>query len=202
MEKEAVSVKVDLTSDDVYKFFKSYIINGVSMIYLAIILFAISFQIVIHMMVIIKGDYSEQNIFNLFLLIVIPLIIFFVVSISLKKSAANTLKTNKLIQKTQEYTISDEGFNAHSESAQVFVKWNEMYKATETKENYLFFIAKGQAYIIPKRYLIDEKDIEIIRKAIKLAPVQKGKNNFIKGLLIYLLIFIIILLVITFYKPV
>ncbi len=201
MEKEPVIVKVDLTSDDVYKFLKSYMINGVSKSYLAIILFVLFLQIVNSIMVIIKGDYSEQNISRLLLLIVIPLLIFIVVLLSLKKSAANTLKTNKLIQKTQEYTISDEGFNAHSESAQAFIKWSEMYKATETRDCFLFFIAKGQAYIIPKRYLINGKDIEIIRKAIKLAPVPKGKNMFIKGLLIYILIFIIILLFITFYKP-
>ncbi len=201
MEGKSVNIKVDLTEDDVYKFLKSYIINGASKIYLAIILFVLFLQIVSYIMGIIRGDYSEQNIIKLFLLIIIPLIIFFVILISLKKSAANSLKTNKLLQKTQEYTISSEGFNGYSESAQVFIKWNEMYRATETRDSFQFFIAKGQAYIIPKRYLCNSEDIEIIREAVKLAPVPKGKNKFIWGLLIYILIFIIILVVITLYNP-
>lgn len=200
MESKSVNIKVDLTSDDVYKFQKSYIFNAIPKIILVFMSFSLLTFIAISIISIINGNYSTEKLGKLIAGIIIVLIILVVIPISLKKTAANTLQTNKLLQRTQEYTISSEGFNASSESVQAYIKWNEMYTATETRDSFQFFIAKGQAYIIPKRYLSNNEDIEIIREAVKKVPVPKHKNMLLWGLFIYIVIFIIMLVVITLYN--
>ncbi|MHB8064931.1 MAG: YcxB family protein [Ruminiclostridium sp.] len=202
MEIETINLKVDLTSEDIYRFQKSFLLNGTSKISLAIIAFFLIVMVVNSIISVANGDSSTSNIAKLIAFIVIPLVLVIAIPISLKRASVNALKTNKLLQKTQEYIINSEGINSSTTSTQVFIKWNELYKAIETKDSFQFYIAKNQAHIIPKRILENNlADIEAMRTAIKYVPVPKDKkkNIFKWGLLIYLAIFVLIFIIVMTY---
>lgn len=207
MDKSRITVEVSLSQEDIYNFQKAVLFKNISPSFFIVI--SIIFLMIVVTTIIEKPPFGSNPIFSI-ILILISVLFLIGIPLIFKRSATNAFKTNKLLQKTQKYEISDDGIEVSSESGRGFVKWDEIYKATETKDSFLFFISKQQAYAIPKRFLNgDAQSIEYLRKFIKLAPVAKedkflGVGIFKKvlgvGCIIYVLLFIVILLILLVYS--
>jgi hypothetical protein len=146
-----------------------------------------------------KGANPAGSIF----LLMVPIVILLVLPRALRKAARNAITSNKLLQKTQNYNLTEDGFAITSENGNGFVRWCEFYKANETKENFLFYISKQQAYLIPKRCLsMADSEIAFIRMCLSKVPKPKPEKTGIKkvlrfGFLFYILLFIFILIVLV-----
>ena len=65
---------------------------------------------------------------------------------------------NGAILGNKTYIIQDDGFKEITESSETLTNWNGIKKITETKDYIYVFVDKIAAYIIPKRYLNEEKE--------------------------------------------
>lgn len=208
MDNIKITAEVNLTQEDIYSFQKAVLYKKISPGFF--IATSIIFLVIAVVTIIEKPPLGSSPLLTILLILFSLLFLVFLPS-ALKRGAANAFKTNKLLQKTQKYDIGDDGIEVSSESGQGFVKWDEIYKATETKDSFLFFISKQQAYVIPKRCLNENiQDIELLRKYMKdAAPTTKedkfpGLGIFKKGLglgcIIYVLLFVVILLILLVYS--
>ncbi len=151
-------------------------------------------------------DYISNSV-NVFPLILFVLSLFMLVGMPLllKYSSKKMLQTSALLRKTQTFKIHESGIDSSTESSNSSIKWCELYKANETKENFLFFISKTQAFILPKKCLDGDEDyFNIIRSYMKNAPVPKEdrKGFFSKyrnWIATFIAILITILIFITIY---
>jgi len=200
VEGTAINVEVKLTEKDIYDFQKSVLAKRFSPI--SIIVFFIFFMIVVAGLSFEKVA-AGGNPIGTIALILVPVIFIFLILMLLKKNSKTALKTNKLLQKTHRYQIDNEGIGATSESGQRYIKWEELYEAIETKESFLFFISKEQAYIVPKRCFGENiGQFELLRNYMKNAPISNRKKGlfFKRGfglgcLVVYILLFFVVLIV-------
>ena len=204
MEECKLVLEVDLNVEDLYRFqkeifYKKLSPGGLSAIGILFLLMAIC-------SIIRKPPFGIDPILTM-LLILLPLIFLITVPLALKKVAIRNFNTSKLLHKTQKYQIGNEGIEISSESGQAFIKWNELYMATETKDGFRFFISEQLAYIVPKRcFDQDEEIVKLLRSYIKNAPIPKGdkkkrfsmKNIGIGCLVVYILLFLAVLVVFYF----
>ena len=205
MNTSKITVEVSVNQEDIYNFQKAVLFKNISPGFFIII--SIIFLLIAAAAIIEKPPFGRNPAFAIILILISA---FFLIGIpsAFKRGAANAFKTNKLLQKTQKYEIGDAGIEVSSESGQGFVKWDEIYKATETKDSFLFFISKQQAYVIPKRSFNENaQDIEFLRKYMKAAPSAKEDKFlgiFKKGLgwgcIIYILLFFVILIILLLYS--
>ncbi len=201
MEQKSVFVEVSLTPEDVYSFQKAYIYQkfprgGI----IALSLFFIVLSIISFI------DSSETEIVPLrsLLCLIFPIIFLVVIPVFLKKNSKAVLTTSKLLQKAQSYQISDQGIKATSPSAEVNIKWEELYKANETKDSFQFFLSKAQAYVIPKRCFDNsEEQFVLLRIYMKNAPIPKEEKKrtrrLVGGFLAYVILFFAVLIVMLLY---
>ncbi len=175
MNDDKISIEVSYTSDDLYDLQKAVFYRGVSQKVFVII--GIVFLILAAISIVSDPPFGNFPFvtfflffFSLFSLVIIPS--------ALKKGAVKALKTSKLLQQKQTFQIGAEGIAVASESGSGFIKWNEFYKATESKEAFMFFIGMQQAYVIPKRYLNgNEDDLQQIRKYLNSVPPLKDTKK-------------------------
>ena len=206
MEQKDIFIEGNLTADDVYNYQKAVLFKRFSPLSLVIV---IGFVLMVSIMNLVRGLQSNNLPIGtaVFVLIAVTFIVMF--PKQLRKSSKVALETNKLLQKTQCYRIGNEGVEVSSETGKSFIRWNEFYKAIETKYGFALFLSKNQAYIIPKRFLSEESEkIELLRSYLKNAPTPKEEKKvfgiFKRGLnigcLMYVLLFITILVILALYS--
>jgi c-di-AMP phosphodiesterase-like protein len=170
---DKLDVQVNLTAEDIYKFQMSYLRKYFTPSLIILISVAVIYSITAAV-----GLITGERLFSGGVLFFLVILIFVVtVPVTLRRSAQNIYKTNKLLQKTQNYTIDEEGIEVVSENGKGEVKWVELYKAAETKESFLLFISKNQSHIIPKRFLGTSREMELMRVFMKRAPAPGKKNK-------------------------
>lgn len=129
---------------------------------------------------------------------------FLSIPFTMKRAFLKSYKTNKLLQKTQSYELNQEGIHITSEFTNSSIKWSDLYKAMNTKMNFLLYLSKQQAYVLPKRCFANTEELRYVEEIIKLAPVPKERIHFFRisrwGLLIYIALFVIILLILFLYQ--
>ncbi|AZN39360.1 YcxB family protein [Paenibacillus albus] len=59
-------------------------------------------------------------------------------------------KSNKIIQKDQTIELSERGLHLTSVNSTSWIEWTDVYKAVESKSQYLIYISKNQAVVVPK----------------------------------------------------
>lgn len=84
----------------------------------------------------------------------------------LKYNAKKHYNSNKLLQKDFTYTITSDSIKQESESSSVIMKWEDFYKATETKRVFLLFTSNSTAWILPKRYF-NKVELNMFKTLIK-----------------------------------
>lgn len=195
MEEDNIIIAVDLNLEDAVYFQKEYfhkLVSPAMLIIISTILLLISIVSIIS-----EPPFGHTPALTAAFL-VIPALFLFLETIGFKKGAANSFNTNKLAQKTQKYDIGAEDIKVSTESSNIVIRWNELYRAREAKEGFMLFTSKQQAHYIPKRYFVNYPgQIELMRKYISKVPTPKEdrKNafSFLKGsFLIYIIIFVIV----------
>jgi YcxB-like protein len=92
----------------------------------------------------------ELKIFNLML----PLLIVIFIAINpvlIYFQTKNNFKSNKFLNAVQNYSFNENGFTVNSDSSNSVISWDNIFLVRENK-NYLFiFIAKNNAFILPKK---------------------------------------------------
>ena len=92
----------------------------------------------------------EIKIFNLML----PLLVLIFIAINpviIYFQTKNNFRKNKFLNAVQNYTFNESGFTVSSDSANSTIRWDNIFLVRENK-NYLFiFIAKNNAFILPKK---------------------------------------------------
>lgn len=192
-----IKVEVNIQEEDIYRFQKRVFYQRISpltiiAINIVVTLIAI-FSLVDRLS---KGLIPSGSI----ALLLVPIYFIIILPISFKRASRNTLNTNKLLQKTQTYVVNEEGVSITSETGNAFIKWTDFYKTLESKESFLIFISKQQAYIIPKRSLENnQEEILFLKKCLSNVPIPKDeKGGFFRktlryGLILYILLFVVIL---------
>ena len=192
-----VKVNMDYTEADIINFNKDFFFMNIPKLALYLIL-SIYFLIVFFYAILENNATEYMTIFKL---VAIPVGIVFLFVMIFKISAKRSLKTNKLLQKTQNYIIREEGLAFSNEDMQGNIKWSDFHNTIETKSAFSFFISMQQAYIIPKRY-INAEDIQFIREVSKNIPIPKSKKKrkIVKYMLLgHIILFLLVLLVIIAY---
>lgn len=87
--------------------------------------------------------------------------------------------TDKLLAQQQDYTISRDGVRMEMESGAGTVKWDELYKASETRDAFYLFLAKNKALLIPKRSFTEASQSDQF-KEISAGQLPPAKLHFLK----------------------
>jgi len=95
-----------------------------------------------------------------------------------KKSSKKRYYSNKIIQAEFDYTIDNTGIHQSSEYGNTSIVWSDIFKATESKTGIYLFIAKFQAFVIPKRLLSPQEEKTL--RAIITANLHAAKNKLSK----------------------
>lgn len=201
---ESISIKVDLTEEDIYSFQKAYILKNMSPVFIIIIgIFLFAF-VANTISAITREAFSIGALLPAIGPLIMVVVFVVIIPVSVKKSSKSLLDTNKLLQKTNYYTIGNEGVEISTESSNAIIKWSELYKAIEVKDSFLFYLSERQSYVIPKRYLAENMgQLELMRSYIKNAPVPKKKRGLFGSFrFVYLLVllFVIIVFILTLYS--
>lgn len=75
-----------------------------------------------------------------------------------RRSLKKQLDSNRITQAPNEILIDDEGVRTSSEFGNSNLPWQNIFKAAEGKKAYYVYIAKGQAFFIPKRLMSADEE--------------------------------------------
>jgi hypothetical protein len=118
--------------------------------------------------------FSSELIIYYVILLLIPFASILTVRIVAKKQ----YESNKLIKSETEIVINKAGVSETSKYGNTSAEWADLYKIEEAKSAYYFYIAKGQAFILPKRILDNDEDTAVRELISKyMAP---GENKLSK----------------------
>lgn len=195
---EKVTVEVELNEKDVVEFQKAHYSKLISprMRYTIIAVIAVLF-IVNVVMDIISGIYISMTSGMLFII----LLVIFGTPLLLRMNAKSSLKTNKMLLAKQTYTFTKEKISSISEFNSLDSKWDKLSEFRESKNNFLFYIGRNQAFLVPKRCLgNDDEKNDFIRDCANAIPIAEKKFNLFKvvmtiSLILTVIMFIIILLI-------
>lgn len=118
--------------------------------------------------------FDSELIIYYVILLLIPLASILTVRFAAKKQ----YESNKLMRSETEIVINETGVSETSKYGNTSLEWADMYKAEETKSAFYIYIAKGQAFILPKRILENDEDAAVRTLVSKyMAP---NKYKFLK----------------------
>jgi len=192
-----VVVEVELNEKDVMEFQKAHYAKLISprMRYTIIAVVAVLF-IVNLIMDIISGKYISMTAGMLFVILIVIL----GTPVLLCMNAKSSLKSNKMLLAKQTYTFTKETISSFSKISSSDTKWDKMNEFRESKNHFLFYIGRNQAFLVPKSCLEnDEAKMAFIRECAKAIPKPEKKFNLFKvvmtvSLILTVIMFIIILI--------
>lgn len=203
---DKVSVEVLLTEQDVINYQKAVIKRTPVFIVAAfgLFLFVIGVYRIITGEAYICIDQDQTLLLPTILQIVFGALFLFI-PFGMRKAILKSYKTNKLLQKPQCYEINHDGIHITSEYTNSSIKWSDLYKAKDTKLNFLLYLSKQQAYVLPKRCFSSVEEVQFMQEVIKLAPVPRERGlRFMKifrwSLLVYIALAVVVLLVLFLYQ--
>ncbi len=85
----------------------------------------------------------------------------------LKISSRSVFRKNPMYKHPFFFSVSDKGVKITVDDKDTVIKWDSLYKFQETDETYLFYIARGRAFIVPKRCLDGEEMIWDLKQLVK-----------------------------------
>lgn len=98
--------------------------------------------------------FSDRLIIYYLILLLIP----FVSLLTLRFAAKKQYESSKLMKSETETVINETGVSQSNKFGNTSVAWEDLYKVEETKSAFYVYIAKRQAFILPKRILGSEED--------------------------------------------
>lgn len=146
-----------LNEKDLFNYYLTFTFRKKYQFLAVTILFATTFIATI----LAKKDTFMKNLLQIASLIGIVSIV--ILPITLKFRAKKDYSTNKLINRTLNYTFKEDGIYIETDSGKSMVKWSELYEMRETKHHLYLYVGSNQAIILPKQYF-DHIEIEEIKK--------------------------------------
>ncbi len=116
-----------------------------------------------------------DNLLGLSTFFMLPIIVF-LLNIGLKKY----FDSNKRFQQEGSLSFDLEGVKSFSDNYFNFIKWTDIYKIMESKEDLLIFISTIECHIIPKRFFKSAEDLEKVKEIIK-QKVDPKKVKLLKN---------------------
>ncbi|MGV8826727.1 MAG: YcxB family protein [Breznakibacter sp.] len=108
--------------------------------------------------------------------VVFPIVVLFVVPISIYYSAKKNYNTHARLQEKITYEIDSELIKIYGESFNSEMTWEKTYKVLELNDWFLFYQNKLVANIIPKKFIGDKR--YELREIVRNQKVKsKLKNN-------------------------
>lgn len=161
---EKIEFKVSLTEEDLidynmkiaYGRVSTWALMGISILIVSFTLYGVIFKpegIVIDWTVIVTAIFAASYLF------VMPTLI--------KASAKTVFKKNAQYKRPFVYELSEAGIKVKMGDKYSVTKWDDLYKFVETKENLLIHVARGRAFIVPKRCLEGEEMVWNIKQMVK-----------------------------------
>lgn len=87
------------------------------------------------------------------------------------------IATNPVFKDAISYKINNEGFYVSQSGEWVEFKWENLFKVIQTRHNFLFYISKDQAFIIPVRFIEDNENIKDIQEYV-VDKMQLSRYKF------------------------
>ena len=91
----------------------------------------------------------------------------------LKRNLKKQLDSNRIMQAPNDIVMDDEGVRTSSEFGSANLPWPNIFKAAEGKKAYYVYIAKGQAFIIPKRLITADEEATLQTLVKRHLPPEK-----------------------------
>lgn len=163
MNERIVSIQVKLNMKDYHDFcYQAFLKLNKKLIIIAIVCIA---YLPIPILNIITGN-KEMPISIFFFVLSIPLLVFVVLPIFMKRRLNKVLVKDEFANKVQAYKISDNNISISSDSGETTIGWNEVYKLSELKSSFVIFLSEFQIFVIPKRVFKDKVQVTALREII------------------------------------
>ncbi len=169
MDDQNIFIEFNLTSQDVYLFYKTNSIKLDLFVAFSAVFLILCISDIINTLPIGSNPLLSLMcfVFSLFNFIYVPK--------ERERSVRRLFETNKVMQQTQSFHIGAEGVEIITKVGNEFFGWSDFYKTLETDNSFLFFISDQQAYIAPKRSF-EESQFEQVRNYMKNSPVAPKKK--------------------------
>lgn len=82
-------------------------------------------------------------------------------------STKRHMASNRALSERVHYVFSESGIDATAPSSSGRTAWQNVYKAHETKTNFLIFISKNMMYVIPKRCFDGAEQIAFFKRLLR-----------------------------------
>lgn len=105
--------------------------------------------------------------------IVITVLASFLFVILLKGNLKKVFLSNKMMQVPNEYLLDETGVHVSNEFGNSSIPWQSIVKAAESKNACYVFIAKNQAFILPKRLIGASEQQELQTLLKRHLPPEK-----------------------------
>jgi hypothetical protein len=109
---------------------------------------------------------------------VILLLIPFVSLLTLRFAAKKQYESNKLMKSETEIVMNETGVSQSNKFGNTSVGWADLHKIEEVKNAFYIYIAKRQAFILPKRIL--ENDEQAAARTLIAKYMAPNKYRFLK----------------------
>ncbi|WP_352418429.1 YcxB family protein [Proteiniborus sp.] len=152
-----IEKSIKLEEKDLFSFYiahtfrKKYKYIGATILFVVVLIATLAF----------KEDTLINNILQI--ASVIGLVTIIILPITLKFRARKDYNSNKLLNRTQNYTFANEGITIETETGKSIIKWSDLYNVKDTKRCLYLYIGSSQAIILPKHYFNDN-EIASIKK--------------------------------------
>lgn len=103
--------------------------------------------------------------------------------LSIKLNAKKSYNANKSFQSELKYEFSSAGINITSDSGTQFLTWDKIHKITISNNCFSIFLAKKQAFLLPKNWFRDEIEVENFNDLLH-AYLDKSKIKRIRFFII------------------
>ena len=85
------------------------------------------------------------------------------------------MASNRALSERVHYVFSESGIEATAPSFSGRTAWQNVYKAYETKTNFLAFISKNMMYVIPKRCFANAEQVASFKSLLRSQLDAKAK---------------------------
>jgi hypothetical protein len=165
-----MKLNIEVTREDYGRFMKFWYVKfRLKKSFIFITIFSLIFALVL-------VDFSTKTFVDyiivvLMLMILYGIILFLTMNFSLKRSG-KLLQENGTVLGSKKIEILEQGIQESSENSTTIFKWQSIKEVTSDEHAIYIFVDKVAAIIIPKRYITDVTQQEVL-----LATVEKYKTN-------------------------
>ncbi len=109
---------------------------------------------------------STGNVMFFYVITLLPLFYMIIIPVALLFKSKGMWKREEIFQKKFQYKFDSKGIHVNSAAGKGLVEWGTLRMVYETREDFIFYVAKAQAFIVPLSSMSDEKQ-EKLKKILK-----------------------------------